>query len=87
MLNNIRREAITMVPEGTRVPLRHLCREQDGARGPAAGPSPADAVAQDEDLLLSRLLLLQLTEAGQVSGATPPPLPEGGLRRWLDESV
>ncbi|MEU0303533.1 SDR family NAD(P)-dependent oxidoreductase [Streptomyces sp. NPDC006175] len=87
MLNDIGREAITMVPEGTRVRLRHLCQEQDGERGPAAGPAPADAAGQDEDLLLSRLLLLQLTEAGRLSGATAPPLPDGGLRRWLDESV
>ncbi|MET8560105.1 SDR family NAD(P)-dependent oxidoreductase [Streptomyces flaveolus] len=86
MLNDIRREAITMVPEGTQVPLRHLCQEQDGTSGPAAGVSPGAEADVDEDLL-SRLLLVQLTSAGQLSAAVPPPLPGGGLRRWLDESL
>ncbi|MBT2404440.1 MULTISPECIES: SDR family NAD(P)-dependent oxidoreductase [unclassified Streptomyces] len=86
MLNDIRREAITMVPEGTRVPLRHLCREQAGTTGPAPGASPGAAADVDEDLL-SRLLFLQLKSAGQLSGEAPAPLPGGGLRRWLDESV
>ncbi|MEV5432441.1 SDR family NAD(P)-dependent oxidoreductase [Streptomyces sp. NPDC052701] len=85
MLNDIRRESITMAPEGTPVPLRRLCREQAATTGPAAGASPGAAADLDEGLL-SRLLLLQLTSAGQFSDAAAPPLP-GGLRRWLDESV
>nr|QUJ23687.1 PKS [Streptomyces sp.] len=84
MLNDIRREAITMVPEGTRVPLRQLCGEQAGTPGPAAFAQPG--AAADDDLL-SRLLQTQLTRAGHLSGEAPPPAPGGGLRRWLDESV
>ncbi|CAL9331576.1 SDR family NAD(P)-dependent oxidoreductase [Streptomyces sp. Tu 3180] len=86
MLNDIRRESIAMAPEGTRVPLRHLCREQAGTTDPAAGAPPGAGSGLDEDLL-SRLLLLQLMSAGRLSGAAPAPLPGGGLRRWLDESV
>ncbi|MFC9161970.1 SDR family NAD(P)-dependent oxidoreductase [Streptomyces fungicidicus] len=84
MLNDIRREAITMVPEGTRVPLRQLCREQAGAPTPAELAQPG--AAADDDLL-SRLLLTQLTRAGHLSGEAAPPVPGDGLRRWLDESV
>ncbi|MFE9722742.1 SDR family NAD(P)-dependent oxidoreductase [Streptomyces sp. NPDC005794] len=86
MLNDIRREAITMVPEGTRVPLRQLCREPAGTTGPAAGTSAGAAAGVDEDLL-SRLLLVQLESAGQLSGEAPALPPGGGLRRWLGESV
>ncbi|QMU78254.1 methyltransferase [Streptacidiphilus sp. PB12-B1b] len=86
MLNDIRREAITMMPGGIRVPLRHLCREPDGTTGPAAGASVGAAAGLDEDLL-SRLLLVQLEGAGQLSAAAPALLPGSGLRRWLDESV
>ncbi|MFH9613916.1 SDR family NAD(P)-dependent oxidoreductase [Streptomyces pratensis] len=86
MLNDIRREAITMVPEGTRVPLRLLCREPAGATDQATVMSAGAATGLDEDLL-SRLLLLQLESAGQLSGEAPALPPGGGLRRWLDESV
>ncbi|WLQ38960.1 SDR family NAD(P)-dependent oxidoreductase [Streptomyces laculatispora] len=88
MLNDIQREAITMVPEGTRVPLRHLCQEQAGTPDPAAAAgTPAGAAAGVDEDLLSRLLLVQLRSAGQFSGPAPALLPGGALQRWLDESV
>ncbi|NGO11411.1 SDR family NAD(P)-dependent oxidoreductase [Streptomyces sp. HC44] len=86
MLNDIRREAITMVPEGTRVPLHRLCQESAGTAGPAAGTQDGATAGVDEELL-SRLLLVQVESAGQLSGEACAPLPDGALRRWLDESV
>ena len=86
MLHNIRREAITMVPEGTRVPLQHLCRELAGTTSLTAGTAAGTAAGMDEDLL-SRLLLVQLESAGLLSGAAPALPLGGGLARWLGESV
>ncbi|MEU5718132.1 SDR family NAD(P)-dependent oxidoreductase [Streptomyces sp. NPDC020403] len=88
MLNDIQREAITMVPAGTRVPLQQLCEEQAGTPAPAAAAgTPTGAAAGVDEDLLSRLLLVQLQNAGQFSGQAPALLSGGGLQRWLGESV
>jgi acyl transferase domain-containing protein/thioesterase domain-containing protein/NADP-dependent 3-hydroxy acid dehydrogenase YdfG len=75
-----------MAPEGTRVPLQHLCWELADRTNPPAGTAAGAAAGMDEDLL-SRLLLVAIESAGLVPGAAPGWLLDGGLGRWLDESV